>query len=133
MNLYPATNAVNTNELAFGLYELEYQSPGSRGFHRYQIIVVPRNDVLHEFVRDMGPARKFKGRAQVRVPAAIKDEHTGRWELLHTVGELIDIADQWRNIPEEPYVAPDWTTAYHDSIEKQRRRRAGKQTFAVAK
>lgn len=87
MAIMTATISVNHNEKAYSLQEVHLQSPGSRGFHRYRIIVVNRDGRLAEFREDMGEAKNFKGVKQFNVPAL--------WE--HTVGELLGIADVLRN------------------------------------
>lgn len=69
-----------------GLYEIHEQSPGSKGFHRYQIIQVIRDGQIAEWRRDMGLAKNFKGVNQLRIPALLE----------HTVDELIDLADELR-------------------------------------
>ena len=86
MNIIPAVADVIGNEKAVALYELHLQSPGSRGFHRYQIIQVPRNGVVCEWRKDMGSAKKFKGINQLRIPSLME----------HTVEELMAIADALR-------------------------------------
>ena len=84
--IVPITLTVTGDEKAWGLYEIHDQSPGNRGFHRYQIIQVNRNDKITEFRRDLGLAKKWKGVNQLRIPSL--------WE--HTVDELIDIASEIR-------------------------------------
>ena len=70
-----------------GLYEVHEQSPGSRGFHRYQIIHVVRDGHIAEFRKDMGLARRFKGVRQFRIPSYME----------HSVEELLDMAESLRN------------------------------------
>lgn len=77
---------------------MNLQSPGSRGFHRYQIIQVMRGDKPTEMRRDMGSAKSFKAN-QFRIPGGAKDEVSGRFWIEHTVGELIDIAEYMRAHP----------------------------------
>ena len=84
--IVPITLTVTGDEKAWGLYEIHDQSPGNRGFHRYQIIQVNRNDVLTEFRRDLGLSSKWKGVNQLRIPSL--------WE--YSVDELIDLADELR-------------------------------------
>ena len=62
------------------------QSPDSRGFHRYRIILVNRDGKLAEYREDMGLASNFKGIRQFNVPSL--------WE--HSVEELLDIANLLR-------------------------------------
>ena len=85
--IIPATLAVHGNEKAYGLQEAHLQSPGSRGFHRYRIIMVNRGGVIAEYREDMGLAKNFKGIRQFNVPSL--------WE--HSVDELLGIADVLRN------------------------------------
>ncbi len=82
-----ATLNILPNEKAYSLQEVHLQSPGSRGFHRYRILIVSRDGNLAEYREDMGLASKFKGIRQFNVPSL--------WE--HTVSELLDIADTLRN------------------------------------
>jgi len=92
------THAINEDEPCLGLYEMNLQSPGSRGFHRYQIILVMRGDGPVEFRKDLGLSKKFK-HDQVRIPGGAKDDISGRFYIEHTVGELRDIADHIRSYP----------------------------------
>ena len=63
------------------------QSPDSRGFHRYRILIVNRGGKLAEYREDMGLASNFKGIRQFNVPSLFE----------HTVAELLEIADSLRN------------------------------------
>ena len=90
------TNYVLKDEPCLGLYELNYQAPDNSGFHRYQIILVTRNDRPAEYRKDLGLAKKFKGVDQLRIPGGVIDKASGRMHIVHTVGELIDIADNLR-------------------------------------
>ena len=81
--IIPATLYVNGNEKAYSLQEIHLQSPGSRGFHRYRIIMVRRDGNLAEYREDMGLAKNFRGIRQFNVPSL--------WE--HSVEELLDIAN----------------------------------------
>ena len=129
------TNLVSMDEPCFGLSEVELQAPGSRGLHRYQIMYVVRGDRLAEMRRDLGPVAKFKGVQQFRVPGGIIDEKTGKGEIVHTVGELIDIADFLRagRIPEPEVETRDLTTAYHETMDLRRRRASRKRVFGPKK
>ena len=85
-NILPVVDKIFGDEKAISLYEMHLQSPGSRGFHRYQIIHVPRNGVICEWRKDMGKASNFKGINQLRIPSL----------MVHTVDELKGIADSLR-------------------------------------
>lgn len=90
------TQVVSMDEPCLGLSEVELQSPGSQGFHRYQVLAVVRGGRISNYMRDLGPAQKFVGVHQFRVPGGILNNLTGRMEIVHTVGELYDIADYLR-------------------------------------
>lgn len=85
--LIQATLSVQPNEKAYSLQEVHLQSPGSRGFHRYRILIVNRDGNLAEYREDMGLASKYKGIRQFNVPSL--------WE--HSVAELLAIADTLRS------------------------------------
>ena len=92
MSLLPATLEVSYDELAFNLSELIQPAPVGAP-RRFQIILVIRNDALAEYRIDLGPASDFTT-PEFRIPGGVVDESTGRGEILHTVGELKDIATE---------------------------------------
>jgi len=92
------THYIAEDEPCLGLFEMNLQSPGSRGFHRYQIIYVMRDDMPAEYRKDMGLAKKFKA-IQIRIPGGAWDEYTGRYYVEHTVGELVEMARDMRENP----------------------------------
>lgn len=94
-DLIVATTEVTEDEPCLGLHEINLQSPGSKGFHRYQIAYVMRADRPAARFVDLGAARKFKA-PQFRIPGGAKDPITGRYKIVHTVGQLRDIADDIR-------------------------------------
>jgi len=83
------TQVISMEELAWGLYELNMQSPGSRGFHRYQIIQVVRDGTITEVWVDMGLAKKWRKYNEIRIPSLLE----------HTVGELVEMANDMRENP----------------------------------
>lgn len=87
------------DEPCFQLSEVNLQSglPGV-GWRRYQFLYVVRGDKLAEYRQDMGPAGDFTA-PQFRIPGGVQNEQTGYCEILHTVGELRDIADDQRDRP----------------------------------
>lgn len=92
--LVPQTTTVTGNEKAWDYLEVHQQSPGSRGFRRYRIIVVLRDGVLAEYREDMGAAKNFKGKRQLHIPSLFE----------HSVDELRNWADDLRD---EPWVYLD--------------------------
>ena len=85
--LVVATDWVKNDERAWAYQEVHMQSPGSRGFHRYRIILVNRDGRIAEYREDMGLAKKWKGVRPFNIPSL--------WE--HTVAELLAIADYLRS------------------------------------
>ena len=85
--IYPITLVVLPSEKAMALYEVNEQSLGSKGMHRYQVILVNRGDRLAEFRKDMGKASKWKNVRFINIPSL--------WE--HSVSELQFLADTIRN------------------------------------
>ncbi len=90
------TTYVLKDEPCLGVFELNYQSPDSKGFHRYQIIQVARGDNILEYRKDLGKAKQYKGVDQFRIPGGVKRPN-GKIQIVHKVGELLDIAQQLRH------------------------------------
>jgi hypothetical protein len=88
------THFVSTDEPCVGLFEVEEQSPMSKGFHRYQVVYVLRGDKPAEYRIDMGSIKKWKGVSQLRIPGGA--EIDGKFYIEETVGRLRDIADMIR-------------------------------------
>lgn len=91
------TMVVSMDEPCVGLYEVDIQSPGNRGFHRYQVIKVMRNDKVAEAWVDLGLSSEWPHDI-VRIPGGVRD-NKGVFHIVHTVGELIDIANEVRLRP----------------------------------
>ena len=92
--LYPITLTVVPHEKAMALYEVNEQSPGSRGMHRYQIILVARDGKLAEYRIDMGESKNFKGVRLINIPSL--------WE--YTVDYLQKLAEELRLDPLETHL-----------------------------
>lgn len=118
--LETATATVRMDEPCLGLAEINRQSPGSRGWRRYQILKVVRADMPVTCEIDLGPAEDFAA-DQFQIPSGVKDETTGHWFIAHTVGELRSIADQNREKPSmSAEVEPsDLITGYYDQLEQK--------------
>lgn len=84
--LMRVTTTIVGDEKSVGLYEVNEQSPGNRGMHRYQLIYVVRDGELAEFRVDMGLAKNWVGTKQLFIPGLLE----------HTVDELKDLADELR-------------------------------------
>ena len=124
-----ATFYILQDEPALSLVEMNLQSLGSRGWHRYQIIRVIRNDRPAEFREDMGLATAFTA-GQFRIPGAVIDGKTVYLE--HTVGELRGIADYIRAFPlvhPQELIHTNLVQGYFDEMERRNWARKGRKSF----
>lgn len=128
-SLYLGTTVVHPNEPCWGLSEVNLQSPGSRGFHRYQLIFVIRNDKVYEYRKDMGLAKNFSA-IQFRIPGGFR-QPDGRFDIVHTVAELQGIADDMRHDTPPQHEPSDLIGQYHDHIEKRKKERKGQIAYAI--
>jgi hypothetical protein len=114
MSLLPATLEVSYDEPAFNLSELIQPIPVGEP-HRFQIILVVRDYALAEYRIDLGLAKGFTT-PEFRIPGGIVDAVTGRGEILHTVGELKDIATEMHmNVAPLVHTRDIWGD-YHDQL-----------------
>ena len=118
MSLLPATLEVSYDELAFNLSELIQPAPVGAP-RRFQIILVLRNGALAEYRTDLGPASEFTT-PEFRIIGGVVDETTGRGEILHTVGELKDMADAMPIHPAPVVQRRDIWGAYYDYLDGKR-------------
>ena len=129
------TAAVVMDEPCFSLKEMLGPAPDSRSVRRWQTIRVIRyGDRLAEFRRDLGEASGFTA-GEFIIPGGVIDEATGRIEIEHTVGELIDIADLIRSDKyerPEPPKGIDLVQSYQDGPDKRRRKRRAISQFGPA-
>ena len=118
MSLLPATLEVSYDEPAFYLSELVQPSPLGAP-RRFQIILVIRNDAIAEYRVDLGSAKEFTT-PEFRIPGGVVDESTGRGEILHTVGELKDIATEMHTRAAPVVQTPDIWGDYYDYLDGKR-------------
>lgn len=125
--LETATVAVNLDEPAYSLRELNEWEPGRDMYRRWQIIRVVRNDRLVTWRHDLGDASKFDA-LQFIIPGGVVEE--GKPRVWETVGSLRDMADKLREDKAEDRAVPDmyWLTLYHE--EKERRKHPYRKIFA---
>ncbi len=129
--LIAGTQIISQDEPCLGLYEYNLQAPDSHGFRRYQVIYVIRGDRPTECRRDLGLASNFKAE-QFRIPGGVVDYTTGKGEIVHTVGELMDIADSLRadGIDYGKDFRPrDLKQMWYDQMEEALKRRRGASTI----
>lgn len=130
-SLLLGTNVVSLDEPCYSLKELLGPAVDSRGVRRWQAIKVVRGERVVECRRDLGPASAFTA-GEFVIPGGVADERTGRIEILHRVGELIDIADLLRSDayqPPEPPRPRDLIQGYYDQADKRRKRRRAVSQF----
>lgn len=128
--LLPITLDCRPDEPCFNLSELNQLGGPSNNqqLHRFQVILVVRNDSLAEFRRDLGVASDFS-RPEFRIPGGVVVGH-GRVEILHTIEELVEVADHLRR---ERWVLPfqpaDLTSEYYSYLEQRPKLAVHQSTF----
>jgi len=127
MPLLPATLEISYDELAYSLSELIQPSPLGAP-RRFQIILVIRDNDLAEYRIDLGPSSDFTA-PEFRIPGGIVDEITGRGEILHTVGELKDIAIEMRERGMPTLPKRDIWQEFYDQQEEQEKSAIGYTVF----
>ncbi|MCR4341028.1 MAG: hypothetical protein NUW01_14195 [Gemmatimonadaceae bacterium] len=123
-SVMPVALVISPDEPCYRLDERHMQSPGNRGFHRYQRLLVIRGDRLAEHVVDLGPASKWKGVEQFAMPGGVIDRTTKRIWIEHTVGEMQEMAETHRNgFMKGPQHEPtDLKKRLLESLDRQRAR-----------
>ena len=117
--LISATVDVHLDEPAFNLTEVNLQAPDNSGWRRYQIIFVVRGERMAEYREDLGPKESFTADS-FRIPGGVWDASTRRMEVLHSVGELREIAEYVRLGPTvRPEIKPrDLVGEYQDHMDR---------------
>jgi len=91
------TSWISEDEPCLALFEIHEQSPGSYGFHRYQIIYVMRGDKPAEYRQDMGLVKDgWTGVDSIRIPGGAYVKSEDKYYIVHTVGECREMADELR-------------------------------------
>ena len=94
--LHVGTNYLLEDEDCFLLTELNAMPPKGKS-HRYRNTYVIRGDRIAKHIFDMGPSKNYK-HDEFRIPGG-GFESNGRIWIVHTVAELMAIADDMRNRP----------------------------------
>ena len=131
--ILPVACVVSEDEPCYWLTELHLQAPDYKGFRRYQIVWVVRDDALAQYITDLGLASKYKGVEQFSVQGGGTDEDTGRIWIEHTVAELQEIADIHRaGLMGKPEHKPrDLKLALLTQLDEQRIGRSRRSTFGA--
>lgn len=128
VKVWPSTTWIDPDEPCFNLSELNGLGPGGGPFHRWQILVVVRDDRLAEHRTDMGPATAFEY-PEFRIPGGGMEDDGHIW-IVHTVNELREIANQLRHRSYEPTVAPpDLVDRYYKFMDEAKKLRRQSSTF----
>ena len=130
-NLIAATIEVSLDEPCFYLREVNLQSPDFHGWHRYQLLTVVRYEKFAEYIEDLGPRELYPTSDQFGIPGGVVDQQTQHVEILHTVGELRDIADVLRGERSRALdISPsDLVKGYRDAMEQRPLRRRAVSSF----
>jgi hypothetical protein len=123
-----AVDAVSLDEPCLRLTEMHSLAPNKGGWHRYQTITVMRNDRPATCTRDLGHRDQFEA-SEFHIPGGVVDEYTGRITILHTVGELIDIADHMRDRRENFTLTRDIWADYAEQVDQKQRLTSGRSTY----
>jgi hypothetical protein len=120
--LEAATLAISMDEPCWGLSEenLLRPTPGGRGtsWRRIQRITVMRQDRPTVYEEDLGPEERFPA-VPFTIPGGVLTGN-GKYEILHTVGELREIAGylrEARQTPLDEIRRRDLIKGYYDDIE----------------
>lgn len=125
MTIVPATTYVLMDEPCCSLTEVNLRRPDSRGYRRYRIVYVWRNGLLCEYREDVGPVTNAMC---FRIPGAIYDDESERWDTVETVGSLVDIAEALRaGKVEQPHHEPtDLMGQWHEQLDKKQMAQRGR-------
>ena len=120
---------VSPDEPCLRLSELYQLDENISKLRRYQVTYVIRYDKPAKHMLDMGPYESFTA-SEFHLPGAVKDERTGSVTIVHTVGELQDIANALRDQQQEE-TAPrrDIWQDYFNQLDQQKRLMSGHSTF----
>lgn len=116
--MLPMTLWIRRDEPCLLLAELNLKTPDQRGFRRYQVLIVVRNDRPAEFRIDLGPVTREE---QLRILGCVQSGGERHIEVLHTVEELQEIAEYMRNRDSgwSQQIEPrDLVTEYHSYMEQ---------------
>ena len=120
---------VSLDEPCLRLSELYQLDENNSKLRRYQVSYVIRYDKPAKHMLDMGPYESFTS-PEFHLPGAVKDEQTGRVTIVHTVGELQDVANALREQPQEELKPRrDLWQDYFTQLDHQEKLMTGLSTF----
>lgn len=117
---------ISKDEPCYFLAEELRQSPGSKGFHRYQMLTVVRNDELVKARIDMGPAGAIMAKP-IQILGGVINPLTRHIEIFYTVAQMQEMAEQERHSVREKEPQPsDLVGQAYDEIEQREWVKKGK-------
>jgi hypothetical protein len=120
---------LSKDEPCYFLMEELRQARDSRGFRRYQVLTVVRDDELVKARIDMGPAGDIMAKP-LQILGGVKNPVTGKIEIFYTVAQMQEMAEQERNSPREQEPEPsDLIGKAFDEIEQRDWVKKGKKVF----
>lgn len=124
------TQTVVDDEPCFYLAELCLPTQNGKGFKRYQILRIVRDDRLVTAYVLLGPARRFRA-DQFTMLGGVVDEG-GRGHADHTVAEMQEWANELRSRPPRRELEPlDLQRAWQEAAEEKKRLRKRQSTYGL--
>ena len=117
-----STLHASPDEGCYELAEINLPRPDGKGTNRYRMSGLVRQNKIATLWEDLGSAKKYSI-DQFRILGGVRDEITGKVTLLHTLGELIQIAEYMhvKNKPMSSEIEPrDIAKDYYRQLEKRR-------------
>jgi|6_EtaG_2_1085325.scaffolds.fasta_scaffold56305_2 hypothetical protein len=108
-----ADDEVSADEPCYMLTEQNLVWKEYPGTRRTQVLYVPRHGIVGIYKVNMGASEDFGSAGLFTIPGGLVTS-TGQIEILHTVGELREIAHRLRESREEMPVPTDLVQLYYD-------------------
>ena len=112
-SVLPIALTVSPNEPCYQLSEINLQA--GHGWHRFEVVTVVRADRLARYHRDLGPRERFVGEEFHLIGGFTTD--SGKYDIVHTVDELRDIALHLRSRPRQPKPKSNLWQRFYDALE----------------
>jgi hypothetical protein len=116
----PSVYEINGDEKAYTLVEINLAPAEGGLIHRYQIIIVWREGQGRcQYIEDMGVAELYSSGPKCVQSAGATDDPPDTW--VHCVAEVMEMADQLREIDMEALLGPeheDLVKGFHEGVEQ---------------
>ena len=115
---------MSRGEPCFAIIERTDQGPDRESIHRFQYVMVVRNDKPAVYCEDLGLASLYKA-PPIYIPGGAQDD-AGKFWFEHNVGELRDLAEaareDYRAFLARMQEVAETSTLIHDAIEQYNER-----------